>query len=112
MSKTIQDILKRLEEIDIEIRRLNKKIDNLETTTDIETNLPIPIEDLLKLPENLRKTMITMTKLKEATAKTVAEETGRTRGMESIYLNQLVRMGNLEKVKRGRRIQFRTPRAK
>ena len=110
MSKDMQEMFKRLEEIEVEIRKLHKRIDRLETTGTIQASLPITAEDLLKLPDNLRKTMIAMAKLKEAPAETVAKETDRTRGMESIYLNQLVRMGYLEKVKRGRKIHFRTLR--
>lgn len=51
--------------------------------------------------------MVAIAQLKEAPAEAIAEQTRRTRGMESIYLNQLARMGYLEKIKRGRRIFFR-----
>ncbi|MFQ6076753.1 MAG: hypothetical protein ACE5Z5_11570, partial [Candidatus Bathyarchaeia archaeon] len=36
-----------------------------------------------------------------------ARRTGRVRNLESSYLNQLVRMGHLTKVRKGRKIHFR-----
>jgi hypothetical protein len=54
--------------------------------------------------------MMAMIQLEEASAKAIGAITHRTRGMESIYLNQLVRLGYLEKIKRGRNIYFRTLR--
>ena len=108
MSKDMQKMLSRLQRIEVEIRILQKRMGKLETIATIKDSLPITAENFLKLPDSLRKTMITMVKLKEVSAESVARETGRTRGLESMYLNQLVRMGYLYKVKRGREIHFRT----
>ncbi len=66
---------------------------------------------LLKLPDTLRHSMVAMIKLKEATTSSVAEETNRSRSVESIHLNQLERMGYLEKYRKRRKIFFRVPSA-
>ena len=63
----------------------------------------------LKLTDSLRRTMLVMDKLQEATASDVASRTGRTRSTESGYLNQLERMGYLEKFRKGRKTYFRIP---
>jgi len=61
---------------------------------------------LLKLPDHLRKTMIALSKLIEGRADGVAQLTGRTRAIESGYLNQLMRMGYIKKVRRKHQIYF------
>lgn len=61
---------------------------------------------LLELPDHLRRTMIALIELGEASAGVVAKRTGRTRGHESVYLNQLVRLGYLTRSKRGRLVVF------
>ena len=64
---------------------------------------------LLKLPDSLRKTMLAMSWLKEASAHQVAELSGRTRCVESFHLNQLERMGYLVKSKKGKKVYFKIP---
>jgi len=61
---------------------------------------------LLQLPNSLRKTMIAVLELGEATAEMVSEKTGRLRTSESGYLNRLVRLGYLKKRRVGRRTHF------
>ena len=51
--------------------------------------------------------MLVMERLGEATTVDVARETGRSRSVESIHLNQLERMGYLEKYRKGRKIYFK-----
>ncbi|MEM2905884.1 MAG: transcriptional regulator [Candidatus Bathyarchaeia archaeon] len=64
-------------------------------------------EILLKVPAHLRKTLLALFDLGEATASEIAPKTGRTRGLESIYLNQLERMKVVEKFRKGRKVLFR-----
>ena len=64
---------------------------------------------LLKLPDSLRQTMIAIGRVKEATTSDIAKVTGRSRSVESIHLNQLERMGYIEKYRIGRKIFFRSP---
>jgi len=61
---------------------------------------------LLKLPDHLRKTMIALGKILEGRADGVAQLTGRTRAIESGYLNQLMRMGYIKKVRKKHQIYF------
>jgi len=61
---------------------------------------------LLFLPRSLRKTVMALYKLKEATAEDLARETNRLRAVESASANQLVRMGYLKKKREGRRVYF------
>jgi len=66
----------------------------------------LDVMTLLSLPDHLRKSAITIVKLKKAMAEDVAKETGRARAIESAYLNQLVRMGYLKRVREGKRVYF------
>ncbi|MGA2572704.1 MAG: transcriptional regulator [Candidatus Methanomethylicaceae archaeon] len=66
----------------------------------------ISVAVLLKLPDHLRKTMIALSKLIEGRADEVANITGRARAIESGYLNQLVRLGYVKKVRRKHQIYF------
>jgi predicted transcriptional regulator len=110
LSEDLRELSTRLEVIEDQIRDLTRRLSQLESQKDFLGNSAIASQDLLNLPDSLRKTMMAMIQLEEASAKAIATETHRTRGMESIYLNQLVRLGYLEKIKRGRNIYFRTLR--
>jgi len=61
---------------------------------------------LLSLPGSLRKTVMALYKLEEATAEELAMETKRLRAVESASANQLVRMGYLKKKRGGRKVYF------
>jgi hypothetical protein len=65
---------------------------------------------LLSLPDHLRKTAIVVCQLGEANAVEVAARSGRARAAESDYLNQLARMGILEKRRKGRESYFTAKR--
>ena len=101
-----------LEKIKESLDQLNQKI---EVMIEIQkhgqrANPEIPevldVMTLLSLPDHLRKTAVTLCKLGEATADSVAEQTKRARAVESGYLNQLVIMGYLKKERRGRKAYF------
>jgi len=49
---------------------------------------------------------VTISRLDQATAEEVAEQTRRARAVESGYLNQLVMMGYIKKERRGRKAYF------
>lgn len=66
----------------------------------------LDVMTLLSLPDHLRKSALTIVKLGKAMAEDVAKETGRARAIESAYLNQLVRMGHLKRVREGKRVYF------
>ncbi|MET1124520.1 MAG: helix-turn-helix domain-containing protein, partial [Archaeoglobaceae archaeon] len=61
------------------------------------------IEDL---PENIRRTVAALLRLKEATASDVARLTGRKRATESHYLNILHSLDIVRKKKVGRKIYY------
>ena len=74
---------------------------------DLEKNIsgwsPPPLEinesELLSLSDHLRKTYMTVASRGECDAIRVSNKTGRCRALESNYLNQLCRMGWLNKRK-------------
>lgn len=68
---------------------------------------PIRTAVRVMLSPALRKTLEALSQLGSATAEEVASLTGRTRPLESVYLNQLVQMGLVEKERRGQKIYFR-----
>ena len=80
------------------------------TTKQNHTNETIKLEPdmmtLLLLPTALRKTVMALYKLGEATAEDLARETKRLRAVESSAANQLVRMGFLAKRREGRKVVF------
>jgi DNA-directed RNA polymerase alpha subunit len=102
-----------LEEINEHLKCLHEKIDILlethkETKKEISHSTPEALDtaSLLSIPDHLRKTLVTLNKLKEATAKDVALQTKRARALESGYLNQLVTMGFIKKERKSRKTYF------
>ena len=59
------------------------------------------------LPNSISKSLQAMQALGEADATTVSQKTGRNRSVETIYLNQLVRLGILTRTKVGKKVFFR-----
>jgi len=62
---------------------------------------------LFSLPDNLRRTYLVVASKGECTATQVSNLTGRSRAIESSYLNQLVRMGWLTKRRDSKTLNFR-----
>jgi len=83
---------------------------------DIESNfskwnpkpMDVPDAELLRLPDHLRQTYLTVISKGECDATVVSNQTGRCRAIESNYLNQLARMGWLNKRRVSRTINFRS----
>jgi predicted transcriptional regulator len=103
-----------MSEITERIRRVEERLGALEGMIKVLGASPnssqprsMNMNDLLALPSSLQKTMLTAQDLKEATSSEVAEKTGRDRTVETIYLNQLTRLGYLSKERRGRKIYFK-----
>ena len=82
---------------------------------DLEKNFsgwnPQPLEvtnmELLTLPDHLRKSYTIVAAKGECDATIVSNKTGRCRAIESNYLNQLARMGWLNKRRVSKTIRFR-----
>jgi len=106
MSKEVINRIKKIEERLDYLERTIKR-NNVEPTRLSQT---INIKDMLNLPSSLQKTMLAIQELEEATASEVAEKTKRDRTVETIYLNQLTRLGYLNKERRSRKVYFKTLR--
>lgn len=106
-----QMLLDRLDSIDKRIRILEGKMREGGRKPKLGTyNLTrLNVIELLELPDTLRKSVVAIGELGGvATAEEVAKKTGRVRNLESIYLNQLVRMNRLNKMRKGRKVFFST----
>lgn len=113
--KTLTQIVERLIKLEEALQHVKQRVDQLETSQPILRSRQVESTmiqelDLMNLPDNLRRTMIAVVNLKEATPEEVAEVTNRTRGLENIYLNQLEMLGYIEKTKKGRRVYYRNLR--
>jgi recombinational DNA repair ATPase RecF len=114
LADTIADILKqqkkilaKLKQLEKRVSALEKRLTPIEAAAEISAERPLGVAELLELPDNLRKTILAISELGEATAEEVAALTGRTRNIESVYLNQLVRSKHLVKSRKGRKIYFK-----
>jgi hypothetical protein len=103
MNDALVDRIKRLEER-LEAVEKTLQLRDLSTTS---STISLSQKDLLALPSSLQKTMLAIQELREATSTGVATETGRARSVETIYLNQLARLGYLNKERKGRKIFFK-----
>ncbi len=62
---------------------------------------------LLEFPDHLRLTVRILLELGMATAEEVSKKTGRSRSMESSYLNQLTTMGYVQKDRKGQLVYYK-----
>ena len=100
-------ILEKLDELEKRIQSLEQMPETPEVKEEGIEAQPFDVIDLLSLPDHLRETMTAVVGLGDATAEEVAAKTGRVRNLESSYLNQLVRLGHLKKIRKGRKIYFK-----
>jgi len=106
-SYSLERTLERIEKkLDLILESVKKKSETGEEKG--EKVEALDVMALLSLPDHLRKTALTMIKFGKAMAEEVAKETGRSRAIESAYLNQLVRMGYLSKKRVKKRVYFST----
>lgn len=104
-----KEVVRLLTSIDLKLAELEEKLKIVMKTslhTQEKTKTPLDVDVLLSLSDHLRKTAIAVSTRGSATAKEVANDTGRTRAAESDYLNQLVKMGYLSKKRQGRTVYF------
>ena len=101
--------LVRLDRIFEELVNIRQRLDDIERTISNwnPQPLPIPESELFSLPDNLRKTYLIVASKGECSATQVSNLTGRSRAIESSYLNQLARMGWLIKRRNSKTLQFR-----
>jgi len=102
--------LVRLDRILEELQSIRHRLDDIEKMFSNWNPQPLHISEskLLSLPDNLRKTYLVVASEGECHATQVSNQTGRSRAIESSYLNQLVRMGWLTKRRNSKTLNFRT----
>jgi hypothetical protein len=85
------------------------RLDDLENTISNWHPQPVEIAEskLISLSDHLRKSFMVVASRGECNATEVSNLTGRSRAMESSYLNQLTRMGWLTKRRNSRTLHFR-----
>ena len=99
----------KLDRIFQELLDIRHRLDDIERTFSNWHPQPLRVSEseLLSLPDNLRKTYLIVTSEGECCASRVSALTGRSRAIESSYLNQLVRMGWLTKRRNSKTLQFK-----
>ena len=100
----------KLDQLFHELLNIRHRLDDIERMLSNHNPQPLNISEskLFSLPDNLRKTYVTAASEGKCNATTVSNLTGRSRAIESSYLNQLVRMGWLTKYRNSKTIQFCT----
>jgi hypothetical protein len=99
----------RLDQILRELQNIRHRLDDIENKFSKWQPQPtnVPESKLFSLPDNLRKSYLTVVSKGECSATEVSNLTGRTRAIESSYLNQLVQMGWLAKRRNSKTLNFR-----
>lgn len=116
------DVEEKLSKVQLLLNEINKKTtENLEEINEIISELvyilrieATKVESLgfrpsilLDLPDHLRLTVRMLMELGEGTAEDVSKRTGRSRSLESSYLNSLTTMGHVEKERKGQLVYYR-----
>jgi hypothetical protein len=98
-----------LDKIFREMINIRCRLDDIERSVSNWNPQPLEVagDELLQLPDHLRQTYLTVTSRGESEATVVSNITGRSRAIESNYLNQLARMGWLNKRRVSKTIYFR-----
>jgi len=98
-----------LEQILKEIMHIRSRLDEIEKGFAGWRPQPVdvPESELIALPDHLRKTYVVVSSKGECSAVQVSNLTGRCRAIESNYLNQLSRMGWLNKRRISKTVHFR-----
>jgi predicted transcriptional regulator len=92
-----------------EIQAIRLRLDDLENNISGWNPKPVEVSEskLISLTDHLRKTYLVTLSKGECSAVEVSNATGRSRAIESNYLNQLCRMGWLNKRRISKAIVFR-----
>jgi hypothetical protein len=98
-----------LDKIFKEILNMRQRLDGIENSFANwkPQSIQVPESDLIILPDHLRKTYVVVASKGECDAVQVSNFTGRCRAIESNYLNQLSRMGWLDKRRISKAVHFR-----
>ena len=87
---------------------IRQRLDDIEKNFANARPEPLAISDsvLMNLPDHLRKSYVIVAAKGECDAVIVSNNTGRGRAVESNYLNQLARMGWLNKRRISKTVHF------
>jgi len=98
-----------LDSIYREMMSIRQRLDDIENSFSgwKPQPLDLPESELITLPDHLRRTYIIVSSKGECDAAQVSNLTGRCRAIESNYLNQLSRMGWLNKRRISKTVHFR-----
>jgi len=98
-----------LESIFKEMMNIRHRLDDIENSFSGWRPQPVdvPESSLITLPDHLRRTYVIVASKGECNAVEVSNLTGRCRAIESNYLNQLSRMGWLNKRRISKTVHFR-----
>jgi hypothetical protein len=98
-----------LDKIFREMINIRYRLDDIEKSVSNWSPQPLEVPDteLLQLPDHLRRAYLTVASRGECEAEVVSNLTGRSRAVESNYLNQLARMGWLSKRRVSKTLYFR-----
>jgi DNA-binding transcriptional ArsR family regulator len=105
MNRNMELISRKLDRL-IEVQQRSPGGPMLRPGGTLPDDMPLDVTTLLSLPDHLRKSALSLSALREATATDLSKETGRVRAVESDYLNQLVSMGLVKKKRKGRDVYF------
>ena len=98
-----------LDNIYKEMMNIRQRLDNIENNFSNWKPQPVPVSEshIIGLPDHLRQTYLIIASKGECDASVVSNQTGRCRAIESNYLNQLARMGWLNKRRVSKSVNFR-----
>lgn len=107
-----EDLEKRLMRVEERLDMLERLLTNIGITGEHTSTREMSpsVKDLLSLPDALRRTLLALQSLGEATAEEVAHKTERTRSIETVYLNQLCRLNFVTRKRMGRKIHYKVAR--
>jgi hypothetical protein len=93
-----------------EMQNIRFRLDDLENNMSSWSPKPLEISEskLISLPDHLRRTYMIVVSKGECSAVQVSNLSGRCRAIESNYLNQLARMGWLNKRRVSKTTNFRS----
>ncbi len=103
-----------IDRIFLEMQTIKFRISDIEKNLSGQKPKPLNIAEskLIALPDNLRRTYLTVASKGECDATQVSNQTGRSRAIESNYLNQLTKQGWLSKHKLAKKTLFNVPKTK
>ncbi len=96
------------EKIFREMQFIHQRLDDLERSFSSRSPPKVDVSEvkLVALSDHLRKTYVTVASRGECDANVVSALTGRSRALESNYLNQLCRMGWLNRRRNSKTVLF------